>query len=157
MAAADVPNEPRWLDDTEQAIWRKYLTVLRMLPERLNASLTTSHNLSLTEYEVLAVLSESPDQRLRMTELAETAVLSKSRLSHQITRMERDGLVRREPCETDGRGFYAVLTANGWKRLVDAVPTHVADVRQGFIDPLSREQLLTLGSALDAVAEALSR
>jgi DNA-binding MarR family transcriptional regulator len=148
-------DEPHWLDDTEQAVWRQYLAVLRLLPNYLNSSLSDAHGLTLNEYEVLAQLSEAPDQRLRMTELAEQAVLSKSRLSHQISRMEREGLVRREPCETDGRGYFAVLTTEGWKRLVDAVPTHVDDVRRGFIDVLSREQLVALGGALDAIGAAL--
>jgi DNA-binding MarR family transcriptional regulator len=154
---ADSRDEPRWLDEAEQAIWRKYLSVLRLLPTYLNSSLDDNHGVTLNEYEVLAVLSEAPDRRLRMTELAEQAVLSKSRLSHQITRMEREGLVRREPCETDGRGFFAVLTTEGWKRLVEAVPTHVADVRRGFVDALSREQLLALGGALDQIAGAIAK
>jgi DNA-binding MarR family transcriptional regulator len=157
MTAADSTDEPDWLDDAEQAVWRQYINVMRLLPDRLSASLSRAHNLTLIDYEVLARLSESPQQRLRMTELAEGALLSKSRLSHQISRMERDGLVRREPCETDGRGFFAVLTDAGWDRLLSAVPTHVADVRATFVDALSREQLLALGDALDAIGKALAR
>jgi DNA-binding MarR family transcriptional regulator len=149
--------EPRWLDDTEQAVWRRYLSVMRLLPDRLNSSLVHQHDLTLIDYEVLARLSEAPRQRLRMTELAEGALLSKSRLSHQISRMEREGLVRREPCETDGRGFFAVLTDAGWEKLVSAAPTHVADVRKSFIEPLSREQLDALGNALDSIAAVLVR
>src|SRR5437868_3937174 len=129
MTADDGTGEPDWLDDAEQAVWRQYINVMRLLPDRLNASLVKSHDLTLIDYEVLARLSEAPQQRLRMTELAEGALLSKSRLSHQISRMERDGLVRREPCETDGRGFFAVLTEAGWEKLLAAVPTHVGDVR----------------------------
>ncbi|SRR5260221_742661 len=157
MTAEDSTDEPDWLDDAEQAVWRQYISVMRLLPDRLNTSLVRAHNLTLIDYEVLARLSESPQHRLRMTELAEGALLSKSRLSHQISRMERDGLVRREPCETDGRGFFAVLTDAGWAKLVAAVPTHVGDVRHGFIDTMSREQLLALGEALDAIAKGLER
>jgi DNA-binding MarR family transcriptional regulator len=146
---------PRWLDDTEQAVWRQYLSVMRLLPDLLNTTLVRNHDLTLIDYEVLARLSEAPQHRMRMTELAEGALLSKSRLSHQISRMERDGLVRREPCETDGRGFFAVLTDAGWHKLLGAVPTHVADVRENFVDPLSREQLLALGDALDTLAKGL--
>lgn len=153
----DGSDGPQWLDETEQAVWRQYLTVLRRLPEQLNSSLVQAHGVTITEYEVLAHLSEAPDRKLRMTELAEGAILSKSRLSHQITRMERAGLVQREPCESDGRGFFAVLTEAGWQTLVDAVPTHVADVRRSFVDAVSREQLVALGEALDTVAKALDR
>ena len=124
-------------------------------PTRLNAALSKSHGLTLIDYEVLARLSEAPLRRIRMTELAEGALLSKSRLSHQISRMEKEGLVRREPCETDGRGFFAVLTDDGWERLLQAVPTHVRDVRESFVSPLGREQLAALGEALDAIGKAL--
>lgn len=146
---------PRWLDDTEQAVWRRYLSVMRLLPDLLNASLVRDHDLTLIDYEVLARLSEAPLHKMRMTELAEGALLSKSRLSHQVSRMERDGLVRREPCETDGRGFFAVLTDQGWEKLLNAAPTHVADVRESFITPLDRDQLVALGDALDTIARTL--
>ncbi|GAA2060652.1 MarR family transcriptional regulator [Catenulispora yoronensis] len=148
------PETP-WLDETEQAVWRQYISVMRLLPDRLNAGLGRGHGLTLIDYEVLARLSEAPLRRLRMTELAEGALLSKSRLSHQISRMEKEGLVRREPCETDGRGFFAVLTDEGWEKLLTAVPSHVRDVRESFVEPLTREQLVALGDALGAIAKGL--
>jgi len=154
MSSEDT-EEPPWLDDTEQEIWRRYISVMRLLPDRLNASLTRAHGLTLIDYEVLARLSEAPLRRLRMTELAEGALLSKSRLSHQISRMEKEGLVRREPCETDGRGFFAVLTDAGWDKLLAAVPLHVRDVRETFVEPLSQEQLFSLGEALEAISKKL--
>jgi DNA-binding MarR family transcriptional regulator len=153
--SADGTEDPPWLDETEQSVWRQYISIMRLLPDRLNASLTRGHGLTLIDYEVLARLSEAPLRRLRMTELAEGALLSKSRLSHQISRMEKEGLVRREPCETDGRGFFAVLTDAGWERLLQAVPTHVRDVREAFVSPLSREQLTALGETLDTIGKAL--
>lgn len=152
---AEGTDEPAWLDETEQAVWRRYISVMRLLPDRLNASLVRGHGLTLIDYEVLARLSEAPLRRIRMTELAEGALLSKSRLSHQISRMEKDGLVRREPCETDGRGFFAVLTDQGWDKLLAAVPSHVADVRETFVTPLSREQLVELGETLDVIGKGL--
>jgi DNA-binding MarR family transcriptional regulator len=155
MTRDDGAAEPDWLDDVEQAVWRQYISLMRLLPDRLNASLVKCHDLTLIDYEVLARLSEAPLRRLRMTELAEGALLSKSRLSHQISRMERDGLVRREPCETDGRGFFAVLTDAGWDKLLAAVPTHVGDVRTTFVEALSREQLVALGDALDAIGKVI--
>jgi DNA-binding MarR family transcriptional regulator len=151
----DGTDEPAWLDDAEQDAWRRYISVMRLLPDRLNASLSRGHGLTLIDYEVLARLSEAPLRRIRMTELAEGALLSKSRLSHQISRMEKEGLVRREPCETDGRGFFAVLTDQGWEKLLAAVPTHVADVREAFITPLSREQLAALREILDVIGKGL--
>ncbi|MBW8803649.1 MAG: MarR family transcriptional regulator [Catenulispora sp. 13_1_20CM_3_70_7] len=151
----DATREPPWLDDDEQAVWRRYISVMRLLPDRLNASLSRGHGITLIDYEVLARLSEAPLRRLRMTELAEGALLSKSRLSHQISRMEKEGLVRREPCETDGRGYFAVLTDAGWEKLLAAVPTHVRDVRETFVSPMGREQLLALGEALSAIERGL--
>ncbi|MFL6114439.1 MAG: MarR family winged helix-turn-helix transcriptional regulator [Catenulispora sp.] len=151
----DATREPPWLDDDEQAVWRRYISVMRLLPDRLNASLSRGHGITLIDYEVLARLSEAPLRRMRMTELAEGALLSKSRLSHQISRMEKEGLVRREPCETDGRGYFAVLTDAGWEKLLAAVPTHVRDVRESFVSPLGRAQLLALGEALSAIERSL--
>ena len=152
---AEGTDETAWLDETEQAVWRNYISVMRLLPDRLNTSLTRGHDLTLIDYEVLARLSEAPLRRMRMTELAEGALLSKSRLSHQVSRMEKEGLVRREPCETDGRGFFAVLTDQGWEKLLSAAPAHVADVREAFITPLSREQLAALGEILDVLGKGL--
>ncbi|MBS2532488.1 MarR family transcriptional regulator [Catenulispora sp. NF23] len=152
---AEGTDETAWLDETEQAVWRHYISVMRLLPDRLNASLARGHDLTLIDYEVLARLSEAPLRRMRMTELAEGALLSKSRLSHQVSRMEKEGLVRREPCETDGRGFFAVLTDQGWEKLLSAAPAHVADVREVFITPLSRDQLVTLGEILDVIGKGL--
>jgi DNA-binding MarR family transcriptional regulator len=152
---ADGTDDTPWLDETEQAVWRQYISVMRLLPDRLSASLSRRHGLTLIDYEVLARLSEAPLRRMRMTELAEGALLSKSRLSHQISRMEKDGWVRREPCETDGRGFFAVLTDQGWDKLLAAVPLHVRDVRETFVAPLSREQLVALGEALDVISKGL--
>ncbi|WP_194895136.1 MarR family winged helix-turn-helix transcriptional regulator [Catenulispora pinisilvae] len=152
---AEGTDETAWLDETEQAVWRNYISVMRLLPDRLNTSLTRGHDLTLIDYEVLARLSEAPLRRMRMTELAEGALLSKSRLSHQVSRMEKEGLVRREPCETDGRGFFAVLTDQGWHKLLSAAPDHVADVREAFITPLSREQLAALGEILDVLGKGL--
>ena len=144
----------RWLTDAEQCAWRTHLEVNRLLTYQLEKDLQP-FGLTMNDYEILVNLSESEDYRMRMSDLASATLQSKSRLSHQISRMERDGLVRREPCETDGRGFFAVLTDAGWEKLLGAVPTHVADVRKNFVDPLDRKQLVALGAALDTIAKVL--
>ena len=100
-------------------------------------------------------LSEAPDRRLRMSELARRALSSRSRLSHQIDRMERAGLVTREVCAEDRRGSFAVLTETGWRTIVQAAPDHVASVRANLVDILSPEEFAALGAACRKVADAL--
>src|SRR2546421_11911425 len=124
---------------------------MRLLPDRLNASLSRGHGITLIDYEVLARLSEAPLRRLRMTELAEGALLSKSRLSHQISRMEKEGLVRRGACETDGRGYFAGVTDAGWGKLLAAGATPVRDVGEAVRSPAGRGQLRGVGGAVGGV------
>jgi DNA-binding MarR family transcriptional regulator len=144
-----------WLDDEEQAMWRAYLAVSKLLPDRLGENLGGNHGLTMNDYEILVVLSESPEQRLRMTELAETTLLSKSRLSHQITRMEQAGLVERVECPTDRRGAYAVLTPGGLDRIKQAAPDHVDDVRAHLFSQMSREEMDVVRAVLARVADHL--
>src|SRR3982074_2238086 len=125
---------PRWLNDTEQQTWRAWLEVMRLLPAKLEDRLHERHDLNLTDYQVLVELSESDEGRLRMTDLANRTSLSKSRLSHQIGRMEEAGLVERQDCPSDRRGAFAVITDHGWALLREAAPGHVADVRELFMD-----------------------
>ncbi len=147
--------EPRWLSAEEQASWRAYLTASLLLHEQLGRDLQRSHGLTMADYEILVRLSESPERRLRMTELAQVTLSSKSRLSHQITRMESAGLVRRQECTDDRRGFFAVLTDEGLRRLVAAAPSHVASVREHLVDRLTPEQFAQLGASLQVVADHL--
>ena len=141
----------RWLDDDEQEVWRAYLDVMRLLMDRLQKQVSEDSGLSLGEYEVLVQLSEAPDRQLRMSELAARIVHSRSRLTHTVGRMEKRGLVRREPCEDDGRGVMCTLTAPGFDVLVDAAPGHVEAVRQAIFDPLSPADVQALGVAMDKV------
>ena len=146
----------RWLDETEQTAWRAWLEVMRLLPNHLEDRLHERHGLTLTDYQVLVEVSEAADHRLRMTELSNRTQLSKSRLSHQIGRMEKAGLVTRSQCPEDRRGQWAELTELGWSVLHDAAPQHVADVRELFFDMLDEEQTRVLAVALRAVADKLS-
>jgi len=150
-------GEPRWLDTEEMRAWRGYLGLVRLLDDRLNRDLQEQSGLTSADYEILVRLSEAPERRLRMTELAQGAMISKSRLSHQMTRMESRGLACREGCPTDRRGAFAVLTARGFDALVSAAPGHVASVRRHLFDPLSREQVEALGKLSDAVIAGLSQ
>ncbi|GGT33631.1 MarR family winged helix-turn-helix transcriptional regulator [Streptomyces purpureus] len=144
----------RWLSDAEQCAWRTYLDVNRMLTYQLEKDLQP-FGLTINDYEILVNLSESAERRLRMSDLAAATLQSKSRLSHQITRMENAGLVRRENCESDRRGLYAVLTDHGMDTMRKVAPHHVESVRKHFIDLLSPEALADLRESLSPVADHL--
>ena len=153
----DSMSETRWLDPTEQQAWRAYLEVMRLLPNHLEDRLHERNDLTLTDYQVLVEVSESENRRLRMTELSHRTQLSKSRLSHQIGRMERAGLVVRTNCAEDRRGQWVELTDEGWTVLRAAAPKHVQDVRELFFDLLGEGQAEVLASALRAVADRLGK
>jgi DNA-binding MarR family transcriptional regulator len=146
--------EPNWLSAEEQAAWRPFVALLLRLPGALDAQLQKDSGVSQFEYMVLVSLSEAPDRTLRMSDLARMASGSLSRLSHVVSRMESRGWVRREPCPADGRFINAVLTEEGWAKLVDTAPGHVAAVRRLLVDVLSPEEFRTLGAISARVAEA---
>jgi len=148
-------SQPRWLNGRQQQQWRSVIRVCALLPEQLERDLNHQHGLTLAEYEVLARLSESPQQRMRMSDLALATLVSRSRLSHQVTRMEREGLVRREECENDRRGWLAVLTDEGMDRLVAAAPDHVGTVRHYVVDQLTDEEFTTLAKVCDKLGAEL--
>jgi len=131
--------------------WRSFVTASAALMARLDRELEAEHGLSLGEYEVLAFLSESPERRLRMTDLADALHLSPSGLTRRLDQLVKQGWVCRQRCDIDKRGYYAVLTDAGFAKVVAAAPVHVRGVREHLIDRLSRRQLETLGSALRRV------
>ncbi|MGW6704248.1 MarR family winged helix-turn-helix transcriptional regulator [Streptomyces sp. NPDC054956] len=143
-----------WLSDAEQCAWRTHLDVSRLLMHQLEKDLQP-FGLTNNDYEILVNLSESEDHRMRMSDLATSTLQSKSRLSHQITRMEAAGLVRRVNCESDRRGLYAVLTPEGMETMRKVAPHHVASVRRHFIDLLPPDALQALRASLGPVAEHL--
>ena len=126
----------KWLNPREMKAWRSYIIASRRLLDALDLDLS-GHDLSMADYEVLALLSEAPDRRMRMTELADLAMVSKSRLSHRMKVMEKIGWVKRQACDSDKRGSWAVMTEKGWKAIVKAAPDHVASVRNRLIDHLT--------------------
>jgi DNA-binding MarR family transcriptional regulator len=148
-------DEPRWLDDEEQCVWRSFLAATQLLTERLDQQLQRESGLPHTYYEVLVQLSEEPGRRLRMSELASRSLSSRSRLSHAVARLEAAGWVQRESDPTDGRGQVAILTGAGFAALAAAAPGHVECVRTHLFDPLSREQVRQLGEISAIIAAHL--
>jgi len=128
---------PKWLTPSEMVAWRTYIIASRQLLAALDADLK-EHDLTLPDYEILALLSDAPDRQMRMSELAKIALLSRSRLSHRMKVMEKAGWLRREPCPDDKRGFFAVMTPKGWKAIVAAAPDHVESVRARFLDHITK-------------------
>ncbi len=126
----------------------------RRLLDALDSDLD-GHDLSMADYEVLAQLSDAPDRRMRMSELAQIAMLSKSRLSHRMKVMEKAGWVRREACPEDKRGSFAVMTEKGWRAIVKAAPDHVASVRSRFVDNLTSKDQEELAKIFDRVTTKL--
>ena len=145
------PPTVRWLDDREQAAWRGYLHMHSLLMAQLNRNMLAGSSMSESDYAVLVSLSEAPDSRMRAFELARRMVWEKSRLSHQLTRMERRGLIKRENCPSDARGAFVVLTASGRAAIEAAAPLHVNDVRRHFFDLLTSDQLDSLAGIVDAI------
>lgn len=149
------PNEPRWLDQDEMAAWRGFVVASNLLNRRLERQLKEDSGLSHQQYEILVHLSAAPGDSLRMTELADKLVTSKSGLTYQVTQLERAGLVARRSCPSDVRGVFAELTDQGREMLRQAAPGHVALVRELLIDVLTREQLAALAEGLGAVSARL--
>jgi DNA-binding MarR family transcriptional regulator len=145
----------KWLTASEQQAWRSWLAMRTLLDDQLNRELQDLHGLSLADYVILVHLSEAADRRLRMSDLASATLASRSRLSHQIDRLESAGIVQRMTCSEDRRGSFAVLTDHGWQVLVAAAPDHVAGVRRHFVDVLGTKAFTDLGKQCAQVAEQL--
>lgn len=142
--------EDLWLTSSEQEAWRIYLYATTLLTDRFGEALQSDPEIDLTlgEYEILVRLSEAEDKFLRMSELADKVVHSRSRLTHTVSRMEKRGLVERVRCSEDGRGRQAQLTEAGEAMLVRAAPTHVRSVRELLLDVIGHDDLLELGRIL---------
>lgn len=145
----------RWLSDDEQRVWRSYLHATTLLEDHLDRQLQRDAGMPHIYYGLLVALAEAPGRRLRMTELAMGAKITRSRLSHAIARLEKNGWVRREDCPSDKRGQFAVLTDEGTEVLRRTAPGHVTAVRQALFERLTPEQRQTLGEIMQIVAEGL--
>lgn len=150
-------TEPRWLDETEARVWRAYLETQRDLLMTLSRRLTRDSGLSGADYELLVPISEAPDGLIRPRDLGLAVNWERSRLSHQISRMEKRGLVAREECPEDARGAMVRLTEQGRAAMRAAAPGHVTAVRRYFLDALSPQEIEVLGAALRRVAAGLPK
>ncbi|MFF4587807.1 MarR family winged helix-turn-helix transcriptional regulator [Streptomyces sp. NPDC001388] len=148
-------EEPRWLTDEEQRVWRSYVHASMLLEDHMDRQLQRDAGMPHIYYGLLVKLAECPHRRLRMTELAMHAKITRSRLSHAVARLEKNGWVRREDCADDKRGQFAVLTDEGLEMLRRAAPGHVTAVRNAVFDRLSPEQQKSLGEIMQIIAEGL--
>ncbi|WP_328769379.1 MarR family winged helix-turn-helix transcriptional regulator [Streptomyces sp. NBC_00286] len=148
-------EEPRWLSDEEQRVWRAYVHASALLEDHLDRQLQRDAKMPHIYYVLLAILSEAPHMRLRMTELAMSMKITRSRLSHAVARLEKNGWVRREDCPSDKRGQFAIITDQGMTVLKEAAPGHVNAVRRAIFDRLSPDQQKAFGEALQIIAEGL--
>jgi DNA-binding MarR family transcriptional regulator len=146
----------QWLTEDQQRAWRGLVQMTSRLDARLNRELQQTSGLSLADYDVLVLLTEAPDGRLRMFKLIEYLQWEQSRLSHHIARMQRRGLVAREECTTDRRGAFVVLTDAGRDAIEKAAPGHVGLVRHLVFDGLSDEQVAMLESFVSRVLSRLA-
>jgi DNA-binding MarR family transcriptional regulator len=149
-------TQPRWLSDDEQRSWRKLAGVLTLLPAALDAQLQRAAGLTHFAYWVLAMLSETPDRALQMSELAAASRSSLSRLSHTVARLEPAGWVRRERSPDDARATVAILTDDGYEKVVATAPGHVEEVRTLVFDVLSPDQVRQLADICAALLDGLA-
>jgi DNA-binding MarR family transcriptional regulator len=151
MATTAKPLDSRRLDERELRAWRGMLRAHAALTKALDADLEAAHGLPLSSYEVLMYLNDADGHRMRMRDLAASVILSRSGLTRLADRLEREGLIRRESCDSDARGAFAVLTPAGAELLAVARATHLAGVRSMFLGHFSDAELETLGEAWDRV------
>jgi DNA-binding MarR family transcriptional regulator len=148
--------EPRWLNQREDAAWRGLLRLHAQLTAELARRLAAESPLSYPDYEVLVALTDRPDGRLRVFELAEALGWEKSRASHHVARMAERGLVKKLPCRTDRRGALVAATARGRRYIEAAAPGHVAAVRELFVDRLTPAQLDAMARTAEDVLTPLA-
>jgi len=145
----------RCLTPAQLSAWKKLIAVAELLPGTLESQLRRDADLSHFEYFTLAMLSEAPERTLRMTALASLTNSTLARLSHVVSRLESRGFVCREPCALDRRATNAVLTSNGWAKVVATAPGHVVTVRQGVIDSLTTADVVDLDRIMGRILRAL--
>ena len=150
MAQTTSPPTPR---DPRLGTWRSFLVAHAQLRRQLERELQAEQGMGLGEYEVLLLLMQADGRRLRMSELADRLVLSRSGVTRLVDRLAGDGLVKRGSCDTDRRGAWAILTDAGYDRLRDASPTHLRGVGEHFLDRIPAEELEGLQRTLDRVVD----
>ena len=150
MASSTQPRIEE-LDPVQLGAWRGMLRIHAALVRELDAELEAAHDLPLSSYDVLIYLQSAPDKRLRMAELADSVLLSRSGVTRLVDRLEREGLIVRDTCTSDGRGCFAVLTDAGEEMLARARPTHLAGVRERFLKHFDDDELATLAGYWERV------
>ncbi len=145
------------LSEAELASWRGFLRVHAALARELDAELLANHGLPLSSYEVLLTVADAPGERMRMSEIADSVLLSRSGVTRLVDRLERDGLVERIPCEDDARGQYAVLTERGREAFDAARATHLAGVRQRFLEQLDCDDLRRMAGYWERLVPGATR
>jgi DNA-binding MarR family transcriptional regulator len=140
--------------DAELAAWRGFLRTHAALVKELDADLEAQHQLPLSSYDVLTTLADQPEGRMRMRDLADAVVLSRSGLTRLVDRLQREGLIEREQCVSDARGAYAVLTEDGRARLSEAQPLHRESVRRRFLSQFSAGELQVLAACWERLARS---
>ncbi|WP_197322091.1 MarR family winged helix-turn-helix transcriptional regulator [Saccharomonospora sp. NB11] len=147
--------EPRWLNDQEMRTWLAFLEASHLVERRVEQQLRDRAGMSHPQYEILVRLADAPDGSIRMSELAELLVTSKSGLTYQVAQLEKAGLVRRYRCPTDDRGVNAAITEDGRDKLREIAPDHVAVVRAALVDLLDADQQRAVADSLTTVVRAL--
>jgi len=149
-------NDVRWLSEAEQEIWRAYMTSSVAFQAHVDRQLRRDSGLPMAYYEILVRLSEAPGRCLRMSELAVASLSSRSRLSHAVAALEKNGWVERRPADADRRGWVCTLTDAGFTALATAAPGHVTEVREKLFDVLTPAQLETLRDISRAINAGLA-
>ncbi|MGM1059612.1 MarR family winged helix-turn-helix transcriptional regulator [Saccharothrix sp. Mg75] len=149
-------SDVRWLSAEEQRVWRGFTTAVTKFTEHLDRQLQRDSGMPMAYYEILVALSEAPERSMRMSELASVCLSSRSRLSHAVARLEKEGWVERRACPSDRRGSIAALTDEGFAVLRAAAPGHVAAVREHLFDVLTPEQLEALAGISRAIDAGLT-
>jgi DNA-binding MarR family transcriptional regulator len=144
------------LSEVERRTWRSFLSANTHLLERLDHELQQRSHLSMTDFDILSMLAEAPDKRLRMSELADQVLVSRSRLTYRVDRLVELEYVARQECEDDRRGLFAILTDNGAKALESATPGHLGDVRAWFFASIEGDELSVMARIMSRMDEILS-
>ena len=145
-------DDTRWLDDEEMRIWRGFIEAFGRVTHELEQALKRNADMTLDDYEVLVLLSEAPEHRMRMTELSQRLVHSQSRLTQRVDRLVKRGWVGRAQCQEDRRGAHAVITPAGMTRIETAAPSHVREVREFLIDLIGPGERSIVANVLERVA-----
>jgi DNA-binding MarR family transcriptional regulator len=148
-------DDSPWLSEDQQLLWRSWLRLNSLLPVVLHRELQADADISLSDFEVLVTLTDTPEGRVRVSDLARELNWERSRVSHHVTRMERRGLVERSECRDDGRGAWVVLTGHGRSAIERAAPGHARAVRRLIFDDLSPDELAVMSGVVDTVLARL--